>query len=185
SILDPGQEFALTGAAGENIVVNGVPTQPGALAGTNTFRYSFAGQFDTGKLTVTFLAGSWRDDAGNGGVGSAQAVAVITQARSFFIELSGGVELRLADLLDQPLMKADAKVTLEIDSARHVITLSFSGQLSIYKLGTVGATAGRFILDLSYTLSDSPQFWGVATLQTNFKALEPYGLFILGSGTLQ
>ena len=50
----------------------------------------------------------------------------------------------------------------DIDSARHVFILQFSGQLSIYKLGTVGATAGRFVLDMSYTLSDKPLFWGVA-----------------------
>ncbi|HXG48652.1 MAG TPA: calcium-binding protein, partial [Methylomirabilota bacterium] len=98
---------------------------------------------------------------------------------------SGGVELRLADLLDEPLMKATARVTLEMDFERRVFELTFSGQLSIYKLGAVGATAGRFVLDLSYTLSDSPQFWGVATLQTNFEELEQYGLFILGNGTLQ
>ncbi len=74
---------------------------------------------------------------------------------------------------------------LEIDSVRKVFTLSFDGQLSIVKLGTVGATAGRFILDTSNTLSNAPQFWGVATLGTNFKVLEQYGIFLDASGTLQ
>src|SRR5262249_57837521 len=45
--------------------------------------------------------------------------------------------------------------------------------------------AGRFILDLSNTLSDAPQFWGVATLQTNFSKLESFGIFLFASGTLQ
>ena len=30
--------WQVDGANGENVVVNGTPTQPGALAGTNTFR---------------------------------------------------------------------------------------------------------------------------------------------------
>ena len=74
-------------------------------------------------------------------------------------------------LLDEPLMKATAQVVIELDFERNVFELSFSGQLSIYKRGVVGATAGKFVLDMSYTLSDSAQFWGVATLQTNFEEL--------------
>src|SRR5439155_1352025 len=62
---------------------------------------------------------------------------------------------------------------------------SFSGQLKIIKLGTVGATAGKFVLDMSNTLSSAPQFWGVATLETNFKVLEQFGVFLFAKGTLQ
>jgi len=40
---------------------------------------------------------------------------------------------------------------LEIDSVNKVFKLSFSGQMNIIKLSTVGATAGRFVLDLSNT----------------------------------
>jgi len=82
-------------------------------------------------------------------------------------------------------MEVKAQATLEIDSARKVFELSFSGQLKIIKLGTVGATAGKFVLDMSNTLSSAPQFWGVATLETNFKALEQYGVFLFAKGTLQ
>src|SRR5437773_6411926 len=82
-------------------------------------------------------------------------------------------------------MSVKATVSLDIDSARHVFILQFSGQLTIYKLGTVGATAGRFVLDTSYTQSDSPQFWGVATLETNFSVLEQFGIFMFAKGTLQ
>src|SRR5581483_3225846 len=57
-------------------------------------------------------------------------------------------------------------------------------QLSIIKLGTVGSTAGRFILDTGHSTA-VPQFWGVASLQTNFKVLEQFGIFIDGSGLLQ
>src|SRR2546425_1666067 len=82
-------------------------------------------------------------------------------------------------------MEAKAQATLEIDAARKVFTLSFSGQLKIIKLGTVGATAGKFVLDMSNTLSPAPQFWGVATLETNFKVLEQFGVFLFAKGTLQ
>ena len=82
-------------------------------------------------------------------------------------------------------MEVKADVTLEIDLDRKVFTLTFSGQLKLIKLGTVGATAGRFVLDMSNTLSHIPQFWGVATLETNLSALEQYGIFLFGKGTLQ
>ena len=38
---------------------------------------------------------------------------------------------------------------------------------------------------MSNTLSNKPQFWGVATLDTNFSALEQYGIFLFAKGTLQ
>ena len=82
-------------------------------------------------------------------------------------------------------MEIKAQVRLEIDTARSVFTLTFAGQLKLIKLGTVGATAGRFVLDTSNTLSNIPQFWGVATLETNFSTLEQYGIFLCGKGTLQ
>ena len=66
-----------------------------------------------------------------------------------------------------------------------MFTLTFDGQLSIYKLGTVGATSGRFVLDMGDGLSSVPQFWGVATLETNFTTLEQYGLKLFAKGTLQ
>ena len=183
STLD-GTEFVLSGADGENIMIRGPPTQPGELAGTNTFRYQLDGQFDTGQLTVSFVEGSWSDPAGNRGAASSDSVIVVTQASSFFIELSGGIELRAADFFDEPLFSVTAETTLEIDSARKVIELSFSGQLTLIQLGTVGATAGRFVLDLSGELSVLPQFWGVMRLETNFSELEQIGVFISGEGTL-
>src|SRR6476619_6874266 len=82
-------------------------------------------------------------------------------------------------------MEAKANVTLEIDTARKVFTLTSSGQLKLIKLGTVGATSGRFVLDMGNGLSSVPQFWGVATLETNFSTLEQYGIFLFAKGTLQ
>ena len=82
-------------------------------------------------------------------------------------------------------MELSAEVTIELDFQRKVFQLDFVGQLSIIKLGTVGATAGRFVLDTSGTMSDMPQFWGVATLETDFPQLREFGIFLFGKGTLQ
>ena len=82
-------------------------------------------------------------------------------------------------------MAMRAEIVLEIDFERTVFTLDFSGQLDIIKLGTVGSTAGRFVLDMSGEISPAPQFWGVATLETNLDALEPFGVFAFAKGTLQ
>ncbi len=209
SILDSGQEFTLAGADGENIIVEGMPrifiddvefTQdPGEVlsaflgrgadamaAGEDVFfRYDFAGQFDTGLLTVTFIAGAWIDPVGNPGSEIVQQIGIITEAQSFFMELSGGVILQAGEFLDEPLMEVKAEVVIELDFARSVFSLSLSGQLNLIKLGTVGATAGKFVLDTSGELSNLPQFWGVMTLETNFEEFEQFGIFLFAKGTLQ
>src|SRR5206468_12387070 len=69
--------------------------------------------------------------------------------------------------------------------ARKFVELLLSGKQKIIKLSTVGATARKFVLDMSNTLSSAPQFRGVATLETYFKALEQYGVFLFSKGTLQ
>ena len=125
------------------------------------------------------------DDAGVAGAAGTESFRVIEQAKSFFIELSGGLRLEAAGFTKDPLLEIKADITLEIDTARKVFTLTFSGQLSLIKLGTVGSTSGRFVLDTSNKTADAPQFWGVATLETNFDALKPYGIDLFGKGTLQ
>ncbi|HEX6130266.1 MAG TPA: hypothetical protein VF044_00950, partial [Actinomycetota bacterium] len=175
-----GDELTLSGAGTESLTITSI-----TKIGDRTWRYVFDGLLGTGKVTVAFAQGGWEDTAGNaGGAGTAQ-FAVITQAQSFFIELSGGVILQAAGLTSEPLLEAKAEVVLEIDSARGVFVLTFVGQLKLIGLGTVGATAGRFVLDTSDGLGVVPQFWGVATLETNFAELEQYGLYLSGKGTLQ
>ena len=68
---------------------------------------------------------------------------------------------------------------------RKVFSLDFNGELKLYKLGSVGASAGRFVIDNSNTLSEVPQIWGVATIETNFSFLEQFGLFMFAKGTFQ
>ena len=111
---------------------------------------------------------------------------LVKPAQSFFIEISGGLILDAAGLTgDEHLVDLSANVTLEIDTTRKVLTLTFYGQLKLYKLGTVGATSGRFVLDMGDGPTSTPGFWGVATLETNFSSLEPYGMYLFGKGTLQ
>src|SRR5262249_39976433 len=158
----------------------------------NVYRYSYTNTtFDTGTVTVTFKAGGWQDSLvqngatlHNASATSTQSFKIVSQAPVFFISISGGIELRLGDFLSEPLMSVEAEAELDIDAVRKVFTLSFDGQLSIIKLGTVGSTSGRFILDTSGS-DNTPKFWGVATLQTNFQVLEQYGLFFNVKGTLQ
>ena len=63
TILDDGAELTLSSSSGDTITVGGAPV---LVAGTvATYRYFFTG-YRSGTLSVTFLAGSWTDTAGNG-----------------------------------------------------------------------------------------------------------------------
>ncbi len=157
---------------------------PVVQVGDTTFRYLFTGDLAPGTVTVTVLAGSWKDTDGNDGAGSTSTFTLLQPAQSFFIEISGGLQLSAFGIGD-PLLKLSADVLLEIDSANKRFTLSFNGQLELIKLGTVGATSGMFVLDMGDGTSRTPGFWGVATLETNFKSLEQYGLYLTAKGTLQ
>ena len=173
-------EISLSGAGAQSLTYVGVMQGAG-----NTFRYLYSGTLTPGTVTVDFVAGTWSDSQGNANAASSESFRLITQGTSFFIELSGGIILAAAGLTDEPLMDLRARVQLEIDTARKLFTLTFDGQLSLIKLGTVGSTSGRFVLDTSGSVSPVPQFWGVATIETNFKKLEDYGIFLFAKGTLQ
>src|SRR5690606_31261584 len=120
SVTDDEAEFTLTGAGGENLAPAGV-----LQVNATTFRYLYRGQLDAGPLDVTFIAGSWQDTAGNAGPAASARVNVITQSQSYFIDLSGGILLNSAGLLDEPLLDLRAQVTLELDFERDVFTLDF------------------------------------------------------------
>ena len=61
-----------------------------------------------------------------------------------------------------------------------MFSLDFNGQLKVIGLGTIGSTAGRFVLDTNHGV----KLWGVMTVETDFSALEPYGIFLFGKGTI-
>ncbi|MEN0071029.1 MAG: hypothetical protein AAGC63_08475, partial [Propionicimonas sp.] len=175
-----GGQLSLAGAGSEALTAGDV-----VQLDDTTFRYLYTGVLTPGTLTLTIAAGSWSDAAGNTGGGTTSTFRLITRGTSFYIELLGGIILATAGLTDEPLLDLRARVVLEIDPARKLFALSFDGQLSIIYLGTVGSTSGKFVLDLGDESTSVPQFWGVATLETNFSALEPYGIKMFAKGTLQ
>ncbi|MFZ0040303.1 MAG: hypothetical protein WAK93_03285, partial [Solirubrobacteraceae bacterium] len=152
---------------------------------TSTFRFLYTGGYSAGTVNVTFAAGGWADTGGNQGSASSASFTVIAPAQSFFIDLSGGIILNAAGFTSSPLLQLTADVKLEIDPVNKVFKLTFTGQMTVYGLGTVGATAGFFELDMSNGLASVPQLWGVATLATNFTSLQKYGIDLYGTGTLQ
>ena len=151
---------------------------------TNVYRYLFTGDLAPGVVTVVVTAGTWTDSDGNAGAGSTSSFTLIQPAQSFFIEISGGLQLR-APFVDEPLIDLKATVVFEVNPTRKLFILTFDGQLSLIKLGVVGSTSGRFVLDLGDGTSSTPGFWGVATLETNFSELEQYGLYLFVKGTFQ
>ena len=210
SIVDDAAEFSITGADAQNANFSGLPDaviipktgnrscsaataarSPEQFAvrildaldaaGADVelrFRYRYANTLDAGKVTVTFLPGAWVDPLGNPGAAGTQQFAVITQAKSFFISLSGGVILSAFGLAE--LFSLRAEVLILIDTERHVFSLDFNGQLKVIGLGTIGSTAGRFVLDTNQGV----KLWGVMTVETDFSTLEPYGIFLFGKGTI-
>ncbi|MFN9041974.1 MAG: hypothetical protein ACK5YO_37150, partial [Planctomyces sp.] len=61
SILDPGAELRVLGAAAKTVRISGAPQQIDEY----TFRYSFEGAFDAGKVQLTVIDGSATDSAGH------------------------------------------------------------------------------------------------------------------------
>ncbi|HWG93174.1 MAG TPA: VCBS repeat-containing protein, partial [Mycobacteriales bacterium] len=189
-----GATLDITTIDGTELVLSGPGTSGLTRAATRSFvqvdgrtvRYLYTGDLAAGTVTATIAAGSWKDSDGSDGGGGTGSFEVLVPAEAFFIELSGGLVLTLPGLPeDEPLIRLTAEVVLEIDTPRRLFTLTFGGQLELYRLGTVGATAGRFVLDMGDGTTTVPQFWGVASLKTNFSGLEQYGLFLNAEGLLQ
>ena len=67
-------------------------------------------------VTVTFTAGAWVDPLLNPGAAGTQQFAVITQAKSFFISLSGGVILSAFGLAELFSLKAEVLILLDFDA---------------------------------------------------------------------
>ena len=151
----------------------------------NEYRVLVTGTFGTGQVNVAFAAGGWTDSAGNASIaGSGATFSIVAPAQDFFIELSGGLILNAPGVSD-PLLSITADIKLVIDPARGLLTLTFSGQMSVIELGTVGATSGFFVLDTGAGFSNGPQLWGVASMQTNFSKLQALGLTIFASAYLE
>ncbi|HSO69543.1 MAG TPA: hypothetical protein VLQ67_07855, partial [Arachnia sp.] len=186
-------DLTLTGAGAEALTWNHVRFVEDGANGSGIAFYGYlfpsSGQLAAGTLTVTFNAGAWKDTADNFSAAGSETVRVIVQGTSFYIELSGGIMLSAGDFLPEPLLHITAEVILEIDLARTAFILTFQGQISVYGLGAIGATAGRFVLVMgdenTNPMYPVPQLWGVASIETNFEELEQYGLYISGSAQLR
>ncbi len=157
--------------------------------GLAIYSYTLPGALTAGTVTVTFNAGAWHDTDGNLSAGGSSSFRTIVQGTSFYIELSGGIMLQAGDFLDEPLLHIRASVVLEIDYTRLLFILTFAGQIDVYGLGTLGAASGRFVLlvgdETTNPMHPVPQFWGVATVETNFEALEQFGIHLDGSAQLR
>ena len=181
--------FSGPGANGVTMATTAQVTDPVlALSATGrTYRVLLTGTFGTGTVNVTFGAGGWTDSAGNASAASTgQSFNIIKSAQAFYIDLSGGLLINdpTGLLTTDPLLSVSAEVRIVIDAADGIFQLTFTGQASVYKLGTVGAIAGFFELKTK-TASGVPELWGAAQLSTNFAALQPYGLTLYASAMLE
>ena len=207
AILNGGPTFTLDGPGAADITGIG----PAEAMGDDTYRYKVTGQFDVGQVNVHFLANTWSDDAtpgGNHNLAEDESFTVFAQAAAFAIHLGSPLDapegtasaillLQAPDnLLSDPLLDISGSATLKVDTTRLVFTLDVTGNLSMYYLGTIGAAAGRFVLDLSAigsaTPSDSdffssltPKFWGVLEIQANLDKLTQFGIAANGTALLE
>jgi hypothetical protein len=138
-----------------------------------------------GTVNVAFAAGSWTDAAGNLGVAETQSFYLTeppavsdpaeepdpesTSYRVFFIELSGGMELRFADLFDEPILEIRGKVALEFGNrpigdgqTKARIALFASGTIKVIKLGNLASGAATFV-----------SRWGTASATSSSGAWRP------------
>ena len=81
-----------------------------------------------------------------------------------------------------PAIQVSGVVKLTVNPSPLVIQLTFSGQMTVIELGTLGATAGDFILDLG---PSGPNLWGVATVSASYPGLVAAGIILTASGTLE
>ncbi|MGV2339032.1 MAG UNVERIFIED_CONTAM: hypothetical protein LVR18_35130 [Planctomycetaceae bacterium] len=176
SLTDAGQEIQLyqivdgeeTPVAG--IGVNGIAEH---VSG-NVWRYRFSGRFEPGLVYVRFLEGSWTDNAGNASVTKVESFNVYSNAFSFEIHVKGAAELYAAvESLKLVSIKGDARLTLDVSSDTGRVQLDLNGRADVMYFGTVGAASGRFIFQAK--AGETPGFWGVMKIDTNFEKLRPAG----------
>jgi hypothetical protein len=94
-----------------------------------------------------------------------------------FIELSGGMQLNAAGFSTNRA-ELSGEVILELDFEPRYFHADFNGQLKIIKLGTVGSTAGHFVLVLIQQHLSNSLNSGAATLKPISRTLEQYGIFL-------
>ncbi|MGH9142255.1 MAG: hypothetical protein ACRD2I_14075, partial [Vicinamibacterales bacterium] len=213
--LDPSTLHAtdihLSGAGIGTVTVDtGNAYNPTLLADGTTVRYYLRGAFTPGAVTVSITPG-WHDLQGNTGVGGGAGTFKLidqlqqpdaptadgpaaTPNRVFFISISGSIELRAGGLFEDeantPLLAIRGAAELQIGQrlvgteVKTRFELTASGTVEVIKIGNLASGAAKFVLETGDGLS-SIEFWGVAAFKTNFKFLEPYGIFMQGSALLE
>ena len=163
SITDAGAEISLAGAGLGSIALDATRA-PSILPDGRTVRYYLDGEFDPGLVTVTFAAGSWQDAGGNLALGGSQSFQVVERVEPppadgaigqvFFIDISGSIELRLADLFDgEPIIEIRGKASFEagkrlvggVEKTR--LSFTASGTIKVIKLGNIASGAASFVLE--------------------------------------
>ncbi|NLX95674.1 MAG: hypothetical protein GXY83_05820, partial [Rhodopirellula sp.] len=180
SITDQGAEITLwtKDDQGQEIPIHGVHVvgKPEQLSG-NTYRYGFSGMLPAGPVIVKYAAGSWTDTAGNPGSAGEQAFLATRTAATLSIDVGGSIEL-FAGSADRRLLGISGGVSVraEMGGLGTRVTVDMHGQIDLVYLGTVGASAGRFVFE------DPDQgkagMWGALRIDTNFKKLESLGIVL-------
>ncbi len=79
AITSSGPTFGLLGSAAAGVTM--LPSPPTLVSRTtSTYRYGFTGSFGTGAVTVGFVGGAFRDNAGNGNIAASQTFTVTSSA---------------------------------------------------------------------------------------------------------
>ncbi len=190
--VGPGN-FTLGGSGASGVAIQANPLLVASGTTSETFRFFYTGSFQTGPVTISFIAGSWSDKAGDTSSASSQSFQVISQLappaagqttqQVFFIKISGELLLNDAGLTAGPLVDITGSVMLTI-AAGPVFTLDASGTVFVYKLGNIASGAAHFVLNSGAGLA-LPELYGVLKLDTNFGFLKPYGITAQATAVLE
>ena len=113
-----------------------------------------------------------------------------TPDKVFFIDLSGGMELRLADISPEPLLEIRGKVTLEIgnelrDGNKFRVHARRLGHDQGLSSSATSPRAPRSSCSRSATASTTSSSGASPPFAANLEFLEQYGIYLQGSVLLQ
>ncbi|MFN9823483.1 MAG: hypothetical protein ACK58J_04975, partial [Planctomyces sp.] len=189
SVTDADAEIRIVtkDANGEYVPIPGVSVDGLATlvtGTTDTWRFRYSGTLpDSGLVYVQFIADSWTDEAGNPSAESTESFRTFRSADTFELSISGSFEQRLPFVADDysVIYGVYGWAVLRAQTGR--ATLDFGGNARVIYLGTIAATAGRVVF--ANNPDGTSEFWGVASLETNFEKLQPLGIHADLEATLQ
>ena len=177
SILDPGPEIEVWAkdSSGNDIQIDVKDDEVSVVDGN--YRYELASPLPIGPVTVKYLAGSWEDNAGNLGSAGEQSFLTTASAATLSLYVGGSVDL-FAGTEDLRLLHIGGEVLLQAEAGVQGsrVQVDMNGQIDLIYLGTVGAAAGRFVLEIPN--DDDAGMWGVLRIDSNFQKLEDLGFHL-------